>query len=190
MQITKLWFWRGSTRAFPDACRRWFAPMPDQGDTGSPADGRGCVGGQISCATRPRALCTRRQDGASAGTRARPNRADWCGAVSATSSSLRRNRRITWVRLRSSGAWSGASPKSINRFAIAKLRSYLPTRTKRTEGQAQDGRSAADVQATIRPGQMPLADRAHVKLALPETTRSWTPIILSSAIRSGVAAAD
>ena len=37
----------------------------------------------------------------------------------------------------------------------------LPIRLKLTEGQAHDGRSAADMLGTVGPGQMLLADRAY-----------------------------
>ena len=42
----------------------------------------------------------------------------------------------------------------------------LPIRLKLTEGQAHDGRSAADMLGTVGPGQMLLADRAYDSDAL------------------------
>ena len=37
----------------------------------------------------------------------------------------------------------------------------LPVRLKLTEGQAHDGRSAADMLASLGPGQILMADRAY-----------------------------
>jgi transposase len=45
----------------------------------------------------------------------------------------------------------------------------LPVRLKLTEGQAHDGRSAADMLADLGPGQILLADRAYDSDALRET---------------------
>ena len=45
----------------------------------------------------------------------------------------------------------------------------LPVRLKLTEGQAHDGRSAADMLASLGPGQILMADRAYDSDALRHT---------------------
>jgi transposase len=45
----------------------------------------------------------------------------------------------------------------------------LPVRLKLTEGQAHDGRSAADMLAGLGPGQILMADRAYDSDALRQT---------------------
>ena len=47
----------------------------------------------------------------------------------------------------------------------------LPVMLKLTEGQAHDGRSAADMLAGLGPGQILMADRAYDSDALRQTMR-------------------
>jgi transposase len=64
----------------------------------------------------------------------------------------------------------------------------LPIALKLTEGQAHDGRSAADMLAGLGPGQILLADRAYDSDALRKTMSeqgAWANIILIPAVGGG-----